>query len=118
MSARTYPLNGASCRVGKGRAGGVDAVALLDLLVKGSPIVLAVVLVGFMFGWIVPGTTHKDVKAQRDRLLEIVLTAVQGLKETTPTVIDTNRIVRGLEAGINELKRRKPPGGTPGGRGG
>ena len=95
----------------------MDAAALIDLLVKGSPIVLTVFLVGFIFGWVVPGPTHKDVKAQRDRLLEIVLTAVQGLKETTPTVINTNEIVRRLEAGVEELKRRKP-GGTAGGRGG
>lgn len=42
----------------------IDPVFLIDLLSKGSSIVLAVGLIGLVFEFIVPGRTHKAVVAR------------------------------------------------------
>lgn len=51
-------------------------IAALD-----APALLALFILGLMRGWWVMGGTHADVLKQRDRLLEIVLNAVEVLRE-------------------------------------
>lgn len=48
-----------------------------------APAMLSLFIIGLLRGWWVMGATHVDVKGQRDKLLEIVLTNVQLLKEAT-----------------------------------
>lgn len=70
------------------------AIELIDLLSKGSPVLLAFVIVAFIFEWIVPGRVNKaekeenkmlllKVDALTDRLVEAVRLAGRATRAAT-----------------------------------
>jgi len=68
----------------------MDAVALIDLLIKGSPVVLTVFLVGFLFEWVVPGRAHRslkeDCKRKDDKINELTTELLKAVRVTGQAV--------------------------------
>lgn len=70
---------------------------LLDFLVKGSPIALAFMLVGFVFGWFIPGAIYKAEVARNEKLED----RVQTLTSLTFDTIST------LKEAVKEIQTRR-----------
>lgn len=50
-----------------------DSSDFVSLLLKGGPTaVLVAVVIGFVRGWIVPGSSYAEACSQRDRAIEVV----------------------------------------------
>lgn len=59
-----------------------DPISLIDLLSRGSSVVLAVMAVGFITGWIVPGGVYKQAVRDNERLTDTIAELQQTLLDS------------------------------------
>jgi hypothetical protein len=84
-----------------------DPVFIIDLLSKGSSVVLAVVLVGFVAEWIVPGKTHRGVitrlEGQIQKREQDITRLQEKLDEQTDLLVEA---VRTTGSAVSTARKR------------
>lgn len=89
-----------------------DPLSLIDVLSKGSSIVLAVIIVGFISGWIVPGKTYQDSEKRNEKLEQKVDEQAKVIQESLATTRDAMEILRHNQDGGGHQRTRRPDGNS------